>query len=35
MAPYQFSTEQRIFITLEYTYKKKGTRGFKEFFLKN
>jgi len=33
MAP-QFSTEQRIFIALQYT-KKKGNRGFKERFLKN
>ena len=30
----KFSTKQRISITLDYT-KKKGTRGFKELFLKN
>jgi len=33
MAP-QFSTEQRIVITLEYT-KKKGTRGFKDRIIQD
>ena len=33
MAP-QFSTEQRIFITLEYT-KKKGSKGFKDHIIQD